>query len=339
MRPQQVAVVVVLATIGLLVVLLLLYGRPRRALQEGLPTNFSRGDPDSVLEGSRLVKAQIWTFVSLFIITGFLVVYFVVEPFREVAYTKKFLAASETRGEHEFRPNTAEGQTGANCASCHGPNGEGGFAATDPAWPAPPLNNIFARYTKDEITRIVTMGRPGTPMPSWGIEFGGPLNDQKIEDIVNFVTTLQVKDDKHWELPKDVTDGRAVFEQKCAVCHGGNAQGQGMGQPLPTFFAPDLTTEFYRLGLKVKRVEVELDIRNRLLAEHAERTDPTDEEIQSALDALSDGDIQKAGEEAARNTILRGRQNTPMPAWQNRLRPETINAVINYLSSIQRVPG
>ncbi len=339
MRPQQVAVVVVLATLGLLVVLLLLYGRPRRSAQEGLPTNFSRGDPDSVLEGSRLVKAQIWTFVSLFIITGFLVVYFVVEPFREVAYTKKFLHASEERGEIEFKPNTAEGQAGANCAQCHGPGGEGGFAATDPAWPAPPLNNIFARYTMEEITRIVTMGRPGTPMPSWGIEFGGPLNDQKIEDIVNFVATLQVADGEHWELEEDARDGRAVFEQKCAVCHGPNAGGQGMGQPLPTFFAPDLTTEFYRLGLKVKRVEVELELRNRLLAEHADRTEPTDEEITNAIDALSDDQIMEAGEEASRNTIMRGRQNTPMPAWQNRIRPEQIDAVVNYLRSIQRVPG
>jgi len=339
MRPQLLAVIVVLATLGLLVVLLLLYGRPRRALQEGLPTNFSRGDPDSVLEGSRLVKAQIWTFVSLFIITGFLVVYFVVEPFREASYTKKFLAASESRGEIEYRPNSAEGQSGANCAQCHGPNGEGGFAATDPEWPAPPLNNIYARYTAEEITRIVTMGRPGTPMPSWGIEFGGPLNDQKIEDIVNFVQSLQVGEDEHWELDEDVRGGRAVFEQKCAVCHGPNAQGQGMGQPLPTFFAPDLTTEFYRLGLKVKRVEVELDIRNRLLAERADRSEPTDEEISNALDALSDDDIIEAGEEASRNTILRGRPNTPMPAWQNRMRPEQIDAVVNYLRSIQRVPG
>jgi mono/diheme cytochrome c family protein len=44
----------------------------------------------------------------------------------------------------------------------------------------------------------------------------------------------------------------------------------------------------------------------------------------------------KAGEEAALNTIMRGRQNTPMPAWQNRLRPEHIDAVLAFLKSIQR---
>jgi mono/diheme cytochrome c family protein len=339
LNPQQIAVLVVAVTLGLLVVLLVLYGRPRRTRQEPLPPNFSRGDPDSVLEGPRLSRVQVWGVASSIFITGFLTVYFVAEPFREASYAVKFLDASIGRGEHEFRPNTAEGQTGANCAQCHGPEGQGGFAATDPSWPAPPLNNVFARYSRDEIKRIVEMGRPGTPMPSWAIEFGGPLNDQKIEDVVNFVESFQLPAEQRWELPEDIATGDEVFSRKCAVCHGPNAEGQGMGQPLPTFFAPDLTTEFYRLGLKVKKEEVTRDIRNRLLAEHAERTDPTPEEVQAALDAEPPDEILKSGREAALNTILRGRPNTPMPAWQNRLRPEHIEAVVSYLASIQEAPA
>jgi mono/diheme cytochrome c family protein len=335
LKPQKIAIIVVAATLGLLIVLLLLYGRPRRSRQEGLPTNFSRGDPDSVLEGSRLQKVQVWGVASAIFITGFLTVYFVIEPFREAAYGKKFLRASMERGEAEFKPDIASGHSGANCAQCHGPNGEGGFAATDPSWPAPPLNNVFARYTKDDIMRIVRMGRPGTPMPSWGIEFGGPLNEQKIEDIVNFVESFQVTGDKHWELPKTVTKGKEVFDKKCAVCHGDNAKGQGLGQPLPTFFAPDLTTEFYRLGLKVARVNTTTDLTNDLAAKHADNTTPTKEAVQAALDKMSVDAIMKLGEEASRNTIMRGRQNTPMPAWQNRLRPEHIDAVVAYLKSIQ----
>ncbi len=339
MRPQQIAVLVVAATLGLLIVLLVLYGRPRRSKQEALPPNFSRGDPDSVLEGPRLVKVQVWGVASAIFITGFLVVYFVAEPFREAAYAKKFLAASEERGEHEFRPNTAEGQTGANCAQCHGPEGQGGFAATDPSWPAPALNNIFARYPRVDIKRIITMGRPGTPMPSWGLEFGGPLNEQKIDDIVNFVESFQLPSKEKWELPTSIRSGQEVYSRKCAVCHGSDAKGQGLGQPLPTFFAPDLTTEFYRLGLKVKREDIKRELKNELLAEHSERTDPTPEEVQAALDAVSPGDILKAGRKAAENTIVRGRQNTPMPAWQNRLRPEHIKAVLDYIASLQGVPS
>jgi mono/diheme cytochrome c family protein len=333
MTPQRVAILVVLATLGLLVLLLLLYGRPRRTRQEPMPVNFAAGDPDSVLEGSRLHSVQVWGLASAIFITGFLVVYFVVEPFREASYAERFLEASVERGEHEYKPDIAAGESGANCAQCHGPDGSGGFAATDTSWPAPPLNNVFYRYTEQEVTRIIAMGRPGTPMPTWGIEFGGALNDQKIEDVVNFLKTIQVPDDERWELPAEPTDGRGVYDQKCAVCHGPDAGGQGMGQPLPTFFAPDLTTEFYRLGLKVmnERLTLQFEIANDKA--------PTAEELQTALDATPTADIMAAGEEAARNTIEQGRQNTPMPAWRNRILPEQIDAVLAYLESIQTVPA
>jgi mono/diheme cytochrome c family protein len=46
-----------------------------------------------------------------------------------------------------------------------------------------------------------------------------------------------------------------------------------------------------------------------------------------------------AGETAAKNTIMNGRRNTPMPAWQNRIRPEQIDAVVAYLKSLQRLPS
>lgn len=331
MNPQQIAVVVVVLTLGLLVVLLLLYGRPRRARQEPMPANFSRGDPDSVLEGRRLHQVQVWGVAAAIFITGFLVVYFVVEPFRESAYAKKFLKASVTRGEHEFGPD------GVNCAGCHGPKGEGGFAQTDQAWPAPPINNEFARYTRDEIKSIIERGRPGTPMPAWAIQFGGALNDQKIEDVLNYLETLQVKN--KYELPKNVTSGSDVYAQKCAVCHGDDARGQGLGQPLPTFFAPDLTTEFYRLGLKVKKEELKLDIKNERLARYEESADPTEEEVNEALAALPIEEIMEAGQRAAKNTIMLGRPNTPMPAWQHRIMPKQIDAVVEYLKSIQRQPS
>src|SRR5207244_2225070 len=91
----------------------------------------------------------------------------------------------------------------------------------------------------------------GTPMPTWAISFGGPLNDEKIDDILNYVESFQLPAEKAFELPDTLTDGSQVFAQKCAVCHGRDARGQAMGKPLPTFYAPDLTTEFYRLGINV----------------------------------------------------------------------------------------
>lgn len=312
MNPQQIAVLVVAGALGLLVLLLLVYGRPRLSDQEPPPANFSRGDPDGVLEGARLRKMQTWGMASAVFIAGFLAIYMVYEPFRQPAKARAMLNTSVERGKHHFGP---DGE--ANCASCHGPQGQGGFAATNTTWPAPPLDNVLQRYSLSQVKQIVKQGRPGTPMPTWGLEFGGPLNDQKIDDILNYLQTFQLPAEKSFELAEDMTDGAQVFAQKCAVCHGRDARGQAMGRPLPTFYAPDLTTEFYRLGLDVlKQTQKDFDAR---------RT------TQQA--------ILTAGEQAARNTIDNGRANTPMPPWKARIGPKQVDAVVAYLKSIQRQPS
>lgn len=329
MTSQQIAVLVVAGTLGLLVLLLLVYGRPRRSRQEPLPATFSRGDPDSVLESSRLHKLQVWALAGSVFCAGFLAIYLVAEPFREANYTQSFLDQSVERGELIYT-------TQANCQSCHGPDGSGGFAATNTDWPAPPLNNEFHRYTRNEIRSIIERGRPGTPMPAWAVEFGGPLNDQKVDDVVNFIFfKLTIPKDKRFELATSVSDGRKVFEQKCASCHGPQAMGQAMGKPLPSFYAPDLTTEFYRLGIGVLKVSVAQE-----LFAASDGKAPSAAEVDAAIAKLTTAEVRAAGESAVRNTILNGRTNTPMPAWKNRIMPEQIDAVISYLKSIQRdIPG
>ncbi len=325
MSPQQIAVLVVAATLGALVLLLLLYGRPRRSRKEGPPTNFSTGDPDSVLEGKRLQRVQIWGVASAIFVTGFLAVYFVVEPFRQEAYSEHFAHKSVERGEEIYFEE-------ANCAQCHGGDGSGGFAATDPDWPAPPLNNVFYRYTRDQVKQIIEQGREGTPMPSWAVNFGGPLNEQKVNDVLNYLEEIEVSEEDQFELAPDVTDGEEIFARKCAVCHGPNATGQAMGQPTPSYYAPDLTTEFYRLGLQTMRSDLAQELQTELDRE------PTDEELDTAMAETSDEEIIEAGEETSRMTIIQGRPPTPMPGWLNRITEEQIDAVVDYLRSIQRVP-
>lgn len=324
MNPQTIAIVVVAATLGLLLVLTFAYGRPRRSQQEALPPNFSKGDPDSVLEHSRLGRIGAWGLASAIFITGFFSVYWVIEPFRESQWDAKFLKESIDRGKHEYEVDAA-------CNRCHGPDGGGGYASTDTTWPAPQLNNEFGRYTRAEIRRIVEQGRPGTPMPAWGIAFGGPLNDQRLDDVMNYLESIQTAD-KEGVFPPEMADtemdGRKVYDTKCKDCHGPDARGQALGKPLPTFYAPDLTTSFYRLGLKV--------IQERLQAKDpALRVD--DAKTQARARPMNE--ILTAGEEAARSTIEKGRPNTPMPAWKNRIGPKQIEAVVVYLRSIQRQPA
>jgi len=113
------------------------------------------------------------------------------------------------------------------CANCHGVDGGGGVApgvqikSTDPrcdpqatidedlaadqpyclptqvAWSAPSLQLAPLRYNRAQLTQIIAFGRPGTPMPAWGVVSGvGSLNAQSIKDLVNYVESLSTTTDK-----------------------------------------------------------------------------------------------------------------------------------------------
>ncbi len=92
---------------------------------------------------------------------------------------------------------------GENCATCHGPKGEGVVG--------PPLNKEAFRADPDEnkevydlIYKAIDSGRPGTSdpnwvrlqngvwasytaMPVWGAENGGPMNEEMIAAITHFI--------------------------------------------------------------------------------------------------------------------------------------------------------
>jgi mono/diheme cytochrome c family protein len=70
-----------------------------------------------------------------------------------------------------------------NCVVCHGQDGQGRIGATIAKnWPSvrPDLR------VKSTIERGVT----GTAMPGWSQEFGGPLSDEDIDDLVAYLLTL-----------------------------------------------------------------------------------------------------------------------------------------------------
>jgi len=120
------------------------------------------------------------------------------------------MAGAEAQKEEQFIEwgsrlfaSTAEG--GFNCAGCHGGmNATGGNAAyniTDPAtgavtavsWTAPALNTVFSRFDEDEVREILVYGRAGTPMPPWGTEGGGPMNDQQIDTLLAYLESIQLE--------------------------------------------------------------------------------------------------------------------------------------------------
>jgi mono/diheme cytochrome c family protein len=66
-----------------------------------------------------------------------------------------------------------------NCAACHGTDGK--------LAPGPPLNDPLFRagISDGDLEKVITSGRPGTLMPAFGKDQGGPLTPAQIQVLVN----------------------------------------------------------------------------------------------------------------------------------------------------------
>jgi mono/diheme cytochrome c family protein len=89
-------------------------------------------------------------------------------------------------------------------------------------WAAPPLNTVALRYTDDQIRAVLVYGRAGTPMPPWGVAGGGPMNDQQITDLVQYLHRLSLTSKQAQAESVKANgefDGKALFNAYCARCH------------------------------------------------------------------------------------------------------------------------
>lgn len=220
---------------------------------------------DDQLEGPRLTRFLWWAFACLAILAVGLPAYWLREPFRQKGAgfdrgSVYFQAQSVKRGNELFQaapgdpPTPREPHFG--CENCHGKKGVGGVATysvadpTNPSappkqvqWAAPPLNTVMLRFRPDEVRQILTYGRPQTPMPAWGVAGGGPLNDQQLDDLIAYLTSIaldpaKVKADN---LAQYGLDGQKIFDAMCARCH---THGYSYGAPGVSgggSYGPDLT--------------------------------------------------------------------------------------------------
>jgi mono/diheme cytochrome c family protein len=156
---------------------------------------------DETLEGPRLERVQLWGVVLLAITVVALPLYWVFEPSRQAGAQEGWDNRFASWGSQLFAP-TAEG--GFNCAGCHGGmqavGGEAPFTVTDPVtqevqavnWKAPALNTALYRFDESEIRFILVYGRPFSPMSPWGLEGGGPMNSQQIDNLIAYMKSIQI---------------------------------------------------------------------------------------------------------------------------------------------------
>lgn len=236
---RQAAIAIVIAGFGLLALALLFRRSPGSG--EEVPPALRPGDTDDVLESERLTRIiRAGVALSVFF-AFFLAVYWFAEPGKRLAKEKEFEEESIARGASYYALRTdpvtgEENLAGIECARCHGINGEGGENDyLDPATgvkrrvQVPELQTIFARYedpppgyadARAFIRETIERGRPGTDMPTWGNQYGGPLTEQQIDDILNWMETIQ----KSPEVEQGAT-GDQIFAQFCASCHGMSGTG------------------------------------------------------------------------------------------------------------------
>jgi mono/diheme cytochrome c family protein len=232
----------------------------RNGRLERVPAALRPGDTDDVLESDRIGSIIRWGAISTIAMAIFLPVYWLQEAGERRATEEEFLEHSVDRGAYYFAmredPVTGEHPSKGSshpagepfeCARCHGSNLEGGTNEfVDPntgqrrTVAVPELKNVFLRYQtppagyrdgREYIRTVIERGRTdgilgvGYDMPSWGVEYGGPLTDQLIEDLLNYLESVQQRGAVQTQGP---VDGTAIFAQFCATCHGQNGTG-GVG--------------------------------------------------------------------------------------------------------------
>jgi mono/diheme cytochrome c family protein len=233
-------------------------GRPGAAPRPrlGIPQAMRPGQPDEALEGPRLERIMVGGVVATVALAIFVPAYWLPESSRQTSFQERFDEESLHRGEliYAVPPVLPEGAAaaeykelersislGMGCANCHGPEAGGGTAQrTDPetgealTWTAPPLNTVFHRWDEEVVKFTIERGRPGTPMPAWGVEFGGPMTEQMIQDVMAWLKSIQLDPPELAQACNDplasdalsCSSGKEIFEARCAVCHGDRGQGR-----------------------------------------------------------------------------------------------------------------
>lgn len=236
------AVIVVIALLALaagavIIFLLANAARGRRAAQD-IPPSMRPGYSDEELERKVLERYMGWGLVFSAFFAIMLPAIWLREPLRQTEKTQADFVATFERGEALFVEN---------CAQCHGQSAEGGGAPStydaQDSWPAPNLTTIVKRYEDAPIPDIreylvdtVHRGRPGTPMPAWSSDYGGPMTDQQIEDIADWILASQKAEVAEPEEAASLS-GKQLFEQNCTRCHGDELEG---------FIGPTLVGVFER---------------------------------------------------------------------------------------------
>ncbi|HEV8425610.1 MAG TPA: cytochrome c [Actinomycetes bacterium] len=208
MSRTLVLLLLVPTTILLFIALILVISSAReKARQAGpaAPPSRRPGPTDEALEGRLLENYQIAGVALTVFLAVLLPFLYLREPARQKEAANKELKESVRLGRATFEEF---------CARCHGTQAQGGVVkryvipgvknAKPADVQAPNLHEIYSRHPDEDVATVawtaIQKGRPPTPMPTWGVRYGGPMNDQQIIDLVNYLLSIQSDNKQRPEL-------------------------------------------------------------------------------------------------------------------------------------------
>jgi mono/diheme cytochrome c family protein len=208
MSRTLVLLLLVPTTILLFIALILVISSARekaRRAGPAAPPSRRPGPTDEALEGRLLENYQIAGVALTVFLAVLLPFLYLREPARQKEAANKELKESVRLGRATFEEF---------CARCHGVQAQGGVVeryvtpgvknAKPADVPAPNLHEIYSRHPDEDVATVawtaIQKGRPPTPMPTWGVRYGGPMNDQQITDLVNYLLSIQSDNKQRPEL-------------------------------------------------------------------------------------------------------------------------------------------
>lgn len=170
---------------------------------------------------SRIIWIGLGLVLLLILLLG---IYWYSDNSRLARASEKLLSSRILRGDEIYTNQ---------CSSCHGMEGEGGVG--------PALRDReLLKSTFDQVFfSVIRSGVPNTQMPAWSVDFGGPLTDEDIRNLVALMRSWE-DDAPTIEIEARLPDpalGAVTFASTCAVCHGEDGMG-GVGA-IPAINNPD----------------------------------------------------------------------------------------------------
>ena len=238
-----------------------------------------------------------------------------------------FLATGALFAQHTFSNNDIEdGRRGyeANCARCHGSEGNlvTGVDFT--------RGKFLRAATDEELIKVIRSGIPAAGMPP------GTFSDFQAETIIAYVRFLGTSGSK--PVPGDAANGKAIFEGKggCLKCHRVNGNGSRVGPDLSEIGNQRRFAD--QIQKSITDPDAEILPQNRIV-----RVVTKDgSTINGRLLNQDTFSVQVFDSKEQLVSVLRSNLRTltfvdksPMPSYRDKLTPQEIGDLVNYLVSLK----